>query len=49
MQQPKKMDRINSRVNETQKEFIKNKAKKEKLTEGEVLRLIIDTYIANSK
>ena len=49
MKQPKKMDRINSRVKGTQKKFIKNKAKKDKMTEGEILRLIIDFYIAKNK
>ncbi len=44
-QQRKPMERVNTRIREDQKKFIKSKAKKEGLTEGEVHREIIDFYI----
>jgi len=40
--------RINSRVREDQQTFIKKLAKKNKVTEGEIHRQIIDSYINNS-
>jgi hypothetical protein len=42
----KPMVRINTRIREEQQKFIKAEAKKNKLTEGDVLRLIIDFYIS---
>ena len=45
----KPMDRVNTRVRSDQKEFIKTKAKKDNLTEGEVFRLVIDFYTNNNK
>ena len=37
--------RVNTRIREDQKTFIKKEAKKQNLTEGEVFRLMIDFYI----
>ena len=39
------MVRVNTRVREDQKKFVQTKARRKKLTEGEVFRLIIDFYI----
>lgn len=39
--------RINSRVREDQHQFIKKLAKKMDITEGEIHRLIIDSYMEN--
>lgn len=41
--------RINSRIEKNQHQFIKDEAKKNGLTEGEVLRSIIDYYIKKNK
>ena len=48
-QQRKPMARVNTRVREDQKKFIKAKAKKDQLTEGEVFRLVIDFFINKNK
>ena len=39
--------RINSRVSDEQHKFIKTLAKKNKATEGEILRIIIQSYMDN--
>jgi predicted DNA binding CopG/RHH family protein len=39
--------RFNTRIREDQQTFIKKKAKKEGVTEGDVLRGIIDSYISS--
>lgn len=43
------MPRINTRVKPKHQAFIKAKAKKDNLTEGEVFRLILDFYISRNK
>ena len=40
--------RVNTRITEKQHKFIKAKAVKMGLTEGEVTRIIIDEYIKNN-
>lgn len=39
------MIRVNTRIMAEQHKFIKDEAKRTKRTEGEVFRLILDTYI----
>jgi len=48
-QQRKPMARVNTRIRQDQKAFIKAKAKKENLSEGDVFREIIDFYIKKNK
>lgn len=43
--QTKPMVRINTRIRDDQSKFIKKLAKNDKLTEGDVLRVIIDEYM----
>ena len=43
------MVRINSRILKSQSKFIKKRAKAFKLTEGDVLRAIITTFMDNPK
>ena len=43
------MKRINSRVRKDQFNFIRVEAKKKKVGEGEMHRIIIDEYITNNK
>jgi hypothetical protein len=45
-QQP--MVRVNTRIRVEQDKFIKAKAKRENLTEGEAIRLIIDSYMGKA-
>lgn len=45
-QKVKPFERINTRVREDQKKFIKAEAKRKNLTEGEVFRLIIDSFMS---
>lgn len=44
---PETFKRFNTRIREDQQKFIKSKGKKEKRTEGDILREIIDEYINN--
>ena len=44
-QKVKPLARVNTRIREDQQSFVKAKAKKDNLTEGEVYRLIIDFFI----
>jgi len=46
---PLSMARINTRIRQAQQRYIKSVAKKEKLTEGEVFRNIIDFARDNKK
>lgn len=39
------MERLNTRLRKDQRKFVKAKAKKEKKTEGETFREILDFYI----
>lgn len=48
-QKVKPLERVNTRIREDQKKFIKAEAKKKNLTEGEVFRLIIDSYMEKNK
>jgi len=41
--------RVNSRILTHQKEFIKKESKRMKIGEGELHRIIIETYINNKK
>ena len=41
--------RINSRVSKAQHQFIKDQAKKQDKTEGEMHRLIVEFYMLNHK
>jgi hypothetical protein len=41
--------RINSRVTKTELQFIKDRAKRERKTEGEMHRLIVEYYMLNKK
>lgn len=43
------MFRLNTRITEKQNQFIKKYAKDHELTEGEVYRLIIQTFIRNTQ
>jgi hypothetical protein len=43
------MVRMNTRITKAMQTFIKTKAKKENLTEGDVVRLIISYYIIQKK
>ena len=43
------MKRINTRIEESQHNYIKRLAKKEKLTEGEVFRNILSDFIKSNK
>jgi len=43
------MARINTRIRPDQQKYIKKLAKKENATEGEIFRLIIDTYKKDNK
>lgn len=43
------MVRINSRVRKDQFKFIREEAKKQKVGEGEMHRIIIDYYISKNK
>ena len=45
----KPLERVNTRIREDQKKFIKDIAKKQNLTEGEVFRIILDFYIYQNK
>lgn len=43
------MKRINTRITQEQNKYIKSKAKKLKLTEGEVFRFILNNAMADNK
>ena len=49
MKRAKPMARVNTRVLEDQRAFVKARAKRKNLTEGEVFREIIDFFITNNK
>ena len=46
---PEPFVRINSRVPKAQFQFVKDQAKKQKKTEGEIHRLIVEFYMLNHK
>ena len=44
-----KMERLNTRLRKDQRKFVKAQAKRERKTEGETFREIVDFYINHKK